>query len=380
MKRKKICVVVHSRANYGRSKSILKAIEEHPKLELQLIVGASALLWRFGEAIKVIKKDGFRPIETIHMMLEGETPLNMAKSTGLGIIELSSVFDRIKPDFVLTVADRYETMSTAIAASYMNIPLVHTQGGEVTGSIDESVRHAITKLSHLHFPATEQSKKRIIKMGENPEYVFNTGCPSIDLISNKSLGLENFSNQSKGLGNLNLDEKYILVLQHPVTSEYGDGSKQIKETINAIHELKIQTIWLWPNIDAGTDDFSKALRIYREQKKPNFVNLYRNFSPEDYAILLKNSACTVGNSSSFIREGCFLGVPSVIIGSRQNKRESGKNVVRVNYSKEEIISAIKKQLFKKFPQDKRFGSGDAGKKMTNILSKIEINTQKILNY
>ena len=316
-------------------------------MELQLIVGASALLWRFGEAIKVIKKDGFRPIETIHMMLEGETPLNMAKSTGLGIIELSSVFDRIKPDFVLTVADRYETMSTAIAASYMNIPLVHTQGGEVTGSIDESVRHAITKLSHLHFPATEQSKKRIIKMGENPEYVFNTGCPSIDLISNKSLGLENFSNQSKGLGNLNLDEKYILVLQHPVTSEYGDGSKQIKETINAIHELKIQTIWLWPNIDAGTDDFSKALRIYREQKKPNFVNLYRNFSPEDYAILLKNSACTVGNSSSFIREGCFLGVPSVIIGSRQNKRESGKNVVRVNYSKEEIISAIKKQLFKK---------------------------------
>ena len=123
MKKRKICVVVHSRANYGRSKSILKAIDKHPNLELQLIVGASALLWRFGEAIKIIEKDGFKPIETIHMMLEGETPLNMAKSTGLGIIELSSVFERIKPDFVLTVADRYETMSTAIAASYMNIPL-----------------------------------------------------------------------------------------------------------------------------------------------------------------------------------------------------------------------------------------------------------------
>ena len=163
MKKRKICVVVHSRANYGRSKSILKARDKHTNLELQLIVGASALLWRFGEAIKIIEKDGFKPIETIHMMLEGETPLNMAKSTGLGIIELSSVFERIKPDFVLTVADRYETMSTAIAASYMNIPLVHTQGGEVTGSIDESVRHAITKLSHIHFPATEESKRGLLK-------------------------------------------------------------------------------------------------------------------------------------------------------------------------------------------------------------------------
>ena len=217
-------------------------------------------------------------------------------------------------------------------------------------------------------------------MGENPNYVFNTGCPSIDLISKKSLKLSDFSNESKGLGNFNPEEKYILVLQHPVTSEYGSGFDQITQTIKAIDRLKMQTIWLWPNIDAGTDDFSKALRVYREDKKPKFVNFYRNFSPEDYAIILKNASCTVGNSSSFIREGCFLGVPSVIIGSRQNKRESGKNIIRVDYSSNQILKAINKQLYKKFPQDKRFGIGNAGNKMAEILSKVEVNTQKLLNY
>src|SRR4029079_15730105 len=160
--KRKICVVVNSRANYGRIKSVVRAVTEPPTREMQLIVGVSALLHRFGSVIDVIRADGFEPTAVVHSMVEGETPTTMAKSTGLGILELASQFENIKPDVVLTVADRFETISTAIAASYMNIPVAHTQGGEVTGSIDESVRHAVTKLSHIHFPATKKSAENLL--------------------------------------------------------------------------------------------------------------------------------------------------------------------------------------------------------------------------
>ena len=165
--KRKICVVVNSRANYGRIKSVMRAVQEHPQLELQLIVGASALLYRFGNVADLIRADGFTPSSTVYTIVEGETPTTMAKSTGLAIMELATQFENMKPDIALTVADRFETMATAIAASYMNIPLAHTQGGEVTGNIDESVRHAVTKLSHLHFPATAQAADYLVRMGKS---------------------------------------------------------------------------------------------------------------------------------------------------------------------------------------------------------------------
>ena len=189
MKRKKICVVVNSRANYGRIKSALSAIADHESLELQLIVGASALLYRFGRVVDVIERDGFQVAAKLYSILEGETPATMAKSTGLGITELATLFETLQPDVVLTVADRFETLATAVASSYMNIPLAHTQGGEVTGSIDESVRHAISKLAHIHFPATELAKENLIRMGEKATMVFNVGCPAIDAIANIDLNL-----------------------------------------------------------------------------------------------------------------------------------------------------------------------------------------------
>jgi len=190
MRKRNICVVVASRANYGRIKSVMHHIQEHPDLELQLVVGASALLYRYGMVIDVMIRDGFEPSAKVYFVLEGENPTTMAKSTGLAIIELSTIFERLKPDIVLTVADRYETIATAIAASYMNIPVAHTQGGEITGSIDESVRHAITKLAHLHFPATDKAAERLIKMGEDPRTVHVTGCPSLDLLMDLDLSLD----------------------------------------------------------------------------------------------------------------------------------------------------------------------------------------------
>ena len=201
VKKRKICVVVASRANYGRIKSVLKAIDEHPQLQLQLVVSASALLERFGKVVNIIERDGFKIEAKVYIVIEGETPTTMAKSTGLAIVELSTIFENLKPDIVLTVADRYETMATAIAASYMNIPLAHTQGGEVTGSIDESVRHAVTKLAHVHFPSTELSRQRLIKMGEAPENVYLTGCPSLDIINDLDFSMDSdFFEKYTGVG------------------------------------------------------------------------------------------------------------------------------------------------------------------------------------
>ena len=176
MNKRKICAVVTARPSYSRIKTALKAIQEHPNLELQLVVAGSALLGRYGNAVKVIENDGFKIDEKVFMVLEGENPTAMAKTTGLGVMELSNVFYNLKPDAVITIADRFETIATSIAAAYQNIPLVHIQGGEVTGNIDEKVRHANTKLADLHLVASEDARDRVIKLGEDPKYVINTGC------------------------------------------------------------------------------------------------------------------------------------------------------------------------------------------------------------
>lgn len=381
-KKRKICVVVASRANYGRIKSALNAIQSHPDLELQLVVAASALLYRFGNTIDIIKNDGFKPNATVYIVIEGENPTTMAKSTGLAIVELSTIFENLKPDIVVTVADRYETLATAVASSYMNIPLAHTQGGETTGSIDESVRHAITKLAHIHFPTTPKSADNLIKMGEDPKKIFTVGCPSLDLIASIDLSLDNVMSRYGGTGTkIDWSSRYLLVLQHPVTTEYGNGLEQINETIKAINELKMQTVWMWPNIDAGSDDIAKGIRLFREHLNPDYVHFYRNFSPEDYARVLKNSACIIGNSSSGIREGSFLGTPCVNIGTRQRNRERADNVIDVDYRFEEILSAIQKQIaHSPYPRSFLYGDGKAGEKIADILSEVDTSIHKQLAY
>lgn len=370
MAKRKVCVVVASRANYARIKSVMAAIREHPALKLQLIVGASALLERFGNVLEIIQKDGFKADATVYVVIEGENPTTMAKSTGLAIIELATQFENLKPDVVLTVADRYETISTAIAASYMNIIVAHSQGGEVTGSIDESVRHAITKLSHLHFAATEMAYERLIRMGEDPKYVFVTGCPSIDLVANIDLSKNSLLSHYGGVGAaIDLSKPYLVVLQHPVTTEYGQGFEQVNETLQAIAELKMQTVWFWPNVDAGSDHISKGLRSFREQYQPDYIHFYRNFTPEDFARLAYNCACLVGNSSFALREGSFLGVPAVTIGTRQKGRERAGNVFDVDFDRDKILEAIHRQMKNgRHPRSYMYGDGTAGKKIADILA------------
>lgn len=381
--KRKVCVVVNSRANYARIKSVMAAVRAHSKLELQLIVGASALLYRFGNAADIIRRDGFEPNATVYSIVEGETPTTMAKSTGLAIIELATLFENLKPDVVLTVADRFETIATAIAASYMNIAVAHTQGGEVTGSIDESVRHAVTKLSHLHFPATRRAADNLIRMGEDPQTVHLTGCPAMDLVADLDLHLtDDFFERYGGVGE-HIDSKrpYLVVLQHPVTTEYGRGFEQINQTLKAVASLNMQTVWLWPNVDAGSDDVSKGLRVYREKYQPKHIHFYRNFSAEDYARLIANSSCLVGNSSSALREGTFLGIPAVNIGTRQQGREHGANVKHVGYEADAIRDAVLKQVSHgRYERSTMFGDGRAGVKIADILSAENVRIQKTLHF
>lgn len=385
MAKRKICVIIANRANYSSIKSVMIAVKDHPELELQLIVGSSALLERFGSVVDLIRKDGFVPDATFHMIVEGENPATMAKSAGLGLLELSTLFQNLKPDIVIAVGDRFEIMAVAVTAAYMNISLCHTMGGEISGTIDESIRHAVTKLAHIHFPANQRSAERIIKMGEKPESVHIVGCPRIDIVAdclrNSQLD-EDIFNEYKGVGEIfNLNEPFLLASQHPVTTEYGQGRKQIRETLYVLDVLRMHTIMLWPNVDAGSEDIVKEIRTFREHKKPAHLHLFKNLPIEVYVKLMDKCKCMIGNSSSAIREGSFIGVPAVNVGTRQNGRQRGKNVIDVDYKREEIIEAVTKQIKNaKYESEHIYGDGNAGKKIVDVLSTCKIKVQKRLAY
>jgi UDP-hydrolysing UDP-N-acetyl-D-glucosamine 2-epimerase len=383
--KRKVCVVVTARPSYARAKTVLEAIRDHPDLELQLIVGASALLDRYGNTIRHIEEDGFDISARVYMILEGENLVTSAKSTGLGMVELATALDNLRPDVVVTIADRFETMATAVAASYLNIPLAHIQGGEITGSIDEKVRHSVTKLANLHFPATQLAAERVLRMGERPETVFATGCPSIDLaaraLSNRGKPFDPFERYG-GVGRqVDLRDGYVVVMQHPVTTEYEDARRHVNETLYAVSELGIPALWFWPNVDAGSDGTSKAIRAFREKEAPDTIHFFKNMTPEDFLVLLINSQCIVGNSSVAIREASFLGVPAVDIGTRQSGRERGVNVLSVPYCRTEILQAMKCQLQKRrYPSDHLYGDGRAGERIAAVLASEPLSTEKKLAY
>ncbi|QHI35232.1 UDP-N,N'-diacetylbacillosamine 2-epimerase (hydrolyzing) [Kordia antarctica] len=385
MNKRKICAVITARPSYSRIKTALKAIQEHPELELQLVVAGSALLGRYGNAVNVIEKDGFKIDEKVFMVLEGENPMAMAKTTGLGVMELSNVFYNLKPDAVITIADRFETIATSIAAAYQNIPLVHIQGGEVTGNIDEKVRHANTKLADLHLVASEDAKDRVVKLGENPEYVINTGCPSIDIAKEVLANTNhNFNPIEKygGVGaDLDISNGYLVVMQHPETNRYKSAREDVLCTLKAIHELNIPTFWFWPNVDAGSDGTSSGIRHFREVNDPENIRFFKNMEPSDFLHLLKNSDCLIGNSSVGIRECSFIGVPTVNIGNRQNRRERGKNVVDVDYDTELIKKAIHERIAQKGRlSEEIYGDGNSGKRIAEALANTKLIAYKTIMY
>jgi len=379
--RKRIAVVLVDRANYGRMKPVMEAIRDAPQLELQVICTGTMVLERFGLPIRIVKEDGFDIASEIHIELEGSTPTTMAKSVGFAMIEFASEFHRLKPDIVLVIGDRYEALAASLAASYMNLCIAHIQGGEVSGSIDESARHCITKLSHYHFPATRRAAEYIVRMGEQPQTVFMVGCPSGDI----ALRLERplpVSIFNKGIGaEIDPRNPYLLVVFHPVTTEYGLEKDETVQLLQSLAKLEMPTVWLWPNIDAGADHVSNAIRRFREENVPPWLRLIKNFNPDDYLRVLANAACAIGNSSSFVRDSTFFGTPVVLVGDRQRGREICKNAMRVNPLRHEIVPAVQKQLaVGRYPISDLYGRGDASRQIVEHLIRIEPYCQKQLAY
>ncbi|NUZ05241.1 UDP-N-acetylglucosamine 2-epimerase [Piscinibacter koreensis] len=384
--KRKVCVVITARPSYARVKTALEAIRAHQGLELQLVVAASALLDRYGNALQVIEAEGFRVDRTVYMIVEGENLVTSAKSTGFGLAELATVFNDLKPDMVVSIADRYETIAASVAAAYMNIPLVHLQGGEVTGSIDEKTRHANTKLADIHLVCSESARVRVERMGERSDRVYLTGCPSIDLarqaLEAEPRDLAALAAAYTGVGApVDLARPYLVVMQHPVTTEYAEARRQTATTIDAIDALGVPTLWFWPNVDAGSDGASKAIRNARENGRLAHAHFYKNMRPLDFLSILVNSRGIVGNSSVALRECAFLGVPAVNVGSRQQGRDRGRNVVDVGHDAEAIATAVRRMWSSsERPRDLIYGDGHAGRRIADVLATAPLSIEKMLTY
>lgn len=368
---RKVATVLGSRANYARLKAVMQAIKQHQRLQLQLVVGASALLDRYG-CIDVMERDGWHINERIYTVVEGDTPACMSRTMGLFATQISNTFERLKPDVVLLHGDRYELLAVAAAAAYMNIPLAHTEGGEHTGSIDDKVRHAITQLADIHFPVTATAGKHIARLRPSSKHIYVVGSTALDAIAKIDLTMQHdLISKYRGVGPaIDTTKPYLVALLHPNTCEYGEGARQAQAVLDAVKAVGKQCVWLWPNIDSGSDAISSVYRKFREvDNDATPFHFIKNMSPEDYARLLHNCICLVGNTSSGIKEGCYMGVPYVLCGNRQQDREVGKNVRRVGFDADAIHEAIGYQvLHGKYKRDLRFGDGTAGKKIAEVLA------------
>ncbi len=343
--KRKVCFVITSIIHYGRSKYILQELRKRDDLELQIVVGASALLSNYGEVLTLLERDGFHCDAKIFMTLEGGNAVAMSKTIGIGTVEFTTVFDRLHPDVVVIRGDRYEVLAAAITATCLNIPVAHIEGGDVTGTLDESIRHAITKLAHIHFTTNEDAQRRVIHMGEDPDYVFLVGSPDLEMVVRDDFTVTSEYINTLGVGDvIDIAKPYLLVMQHPVTTEVGRNRFHTEQTLEAVHELGIPTIWFWPNADAGTDEVSKAIRVFRELKGPHHMRFIKYIPPENFIGLLKHTTCFVGNSSTGIKECSYLGIPTVNIGTRQRGRLRGPNAMDVDYEKEQIKKAINIQI------------------------------------
>ncbi len=372
---KKVAVITGTRADYGIFRPVLNAIQKSPELTLSLIVTGMHLSEKFGHTVNEIERDGFTIDAKIHLGLLEDTGASMARDVGDCILGFTDVFEQIKPDVILILGDRGEMLAAAITGAYMNIPVGHLHGGEVSGNVDESVRHAITKLSHIHFPATEESAARIKKLGEDEFHIHVVGAPALDtILSERLIPKEKIAK----MFNLDTAKPIILAVQHPVTTELDDVERQIRETMEALVIMGKQTVMTYPNADAGGRKIIEVIEQYRQYP---FIHIYKNLNHIEYLSLMRSANVMVGNSSSGIIEAPSFGLPVVNIGTRQDGRQRAENIIDVGYDKNEIIEAIKKGLYNKKYISKvqkcvnPYGNGNAGTTIAEILEDIKITTE-----
>ena len=370
--KKKICVATGTRADYGIYYSVLDKIKNTRNLELCIVATGMHLMKEFGYTVREIEKDGFKVNSRVNISYSEDTGEAMAYSVGQAVGKLAHVFNRIKPDIVMVLGDRGEMLAAAVAANYLNIPVAHIHGGETSGHVDGILRHAITKLSHIHFPATRKSAERIINMGEDRNKVYLAGAPALDRILKGDYTPENELRNRYGFSGDNL----ILVIQHPVSSEIKKAGIQIKETMDAVVSFKLPVIVIYPNADAGGRQMITSIKKYR---RIPYVKIYKSIPHRDYLGVLRIASVIVGNSSSAIIEAPSFNLPAVNIGSRQIGREQAENVINTNYAKYKIQPAIKKAIYnKKFRElvkkcKNPYGNGTASNKIVKIISDIKID-------
>tara|TARA_B100001540_G_C15810329_1_gene644213 strand:- start:1468 stop:2622 length:1155 start_codon:yes stop_codon:yes gene_type:complete len=374
---RRITVTTGTRAEYGILKPLLQQIDNSKKVELILIVCGMHLSKKHGNTISEIKKDGFKISKKIDMIPKGNTNYDMAKVLGIGIVEFSNTFKKFKPDLNLILGDRDEAMASALAAFHMNIPNAHISGGDKTkAGLDESIRHAITKISNIHFPISKKSKQRIIKMGESPKFVFDMGSPSIDMIYKKQIIPKNELERKYKI-KFNGDD--ILLIQHPITTEPKKSKEQISLLIKGILKTNKTVFAIAPNSDAGNSEIFQALEICAKNN-PKFY-LFKNIKREDYLGFLKYSKVLIGNSSSGIVEAAYLNTNVINIGTRQKGREYDSNVHHLEtptiHMIEKTINKILKLKNNKIENHFIYGKGNSCSKILKILEEIKINNELI---
>lgn len=382
-KKRKILFITERRTDYSRFRPIMKELQKSKKLQFMLAITGMHLLKSFGKTREILKPDGFKVDAVLPIFKEDDKDdgTSMVKGMGRALIGYADIFSRLKPDIVFCGFDLGAHLAAAIAACHLNIPVAHIEGGERSGTIDEIIRHACTKFSHIHFAGSEESAERIKKLGENPKYVFCVGCPSLDTIHNiKYLPKKIICKKY----NLDPAKKLIIFLQHPVTTEIDKVVQQITNSIEAVDSVikknNLEALGIYSNNDAG------GRRIVARLKKAG-IKVVPNILPEDFFRLMKVADVLVGNSSAAIHEAPSFGLPAVNIGTRQQFRERGVNLIDVSQKKEEIIKAIEKALFdKRFIKKAKKGKnpyyfGGTARKVVRIIETIKLPpVQKVITY
>jgi UDP-hydrolysing UDP-N-acetyl-D-glucosamine 2-epimerase len=378
--KRKICFPITSRAYYGRSQLLIKKLHAHPGIDLKLMLGGSILLDKYSQHIADdIAAGGFEIEASLFNVIEGGNHVAMAKTACLTALEFTNTLYTASPDLVVICGDRFEQLAIAMAAAYLNITIAHIEGGDVTGSIDESVRHAITKLAHLHFVTNQDAHRRVLAMGEDPRYVFNTGSLDVELAAHISTTISSEQVNALGVGHdVDIAQPFLMVVQHPVTTE-KDNREHLETTLRVVSSFELPTIWFWPNPDAGTGEMADSLRHMRERhpELTSHMRFITNVPASDFVALLAHAACLVGNSSAGIKECSFLGTPVVNLGARQQGRLTAEHVAHVGYDAEEMAAAIAAQLAHgRYPSSDIYFKDNASQAITDLLANTPLYTQK----
>jgi UDP-hydrolysing UDP-N-acetyl-D-glucosamine 2-epimerase len=378
--KRRICFPLTSRAYYGRSQLLLRKLHAHPDLELELMLGGSILLDKYSRHIaEDVEAGGFTIAASLFNVIEGGNHVAMAKTACLTALEFTNSLYTLDPDVVVISGDRFEQLAIAMAAAYLNKTIAHIEGGDVSGSIDESVRHAITKLAHIHFVTNGDAHRRVLAMGEDPQYVFNAGSLDVEWAAAVETDISTETLNKFGVGSqVDVARPFLMVIQHPVTTE-PDNRRHLEVTFRALADLNIPVVWFWPNPDAGTGEMAETLRHFREHHETAIerMRFITDLPADQFIALLKRASCLVGNSSAGIKECSYLGTPVVDIGVRQLGRLSTQNVVHVGYDAGDIRAAVRGQLgHGPYVPSHVYHRPGASQSIVDVLATVQLYTQK----